>query len=302
MKTTRCIRRRSSVGCFTARGRRFTVRQLEHIDYLTERYFHEGRTAISQRVCRFLRWKQPNGRLKDIACREVLRTLDKEGIINLPPPRSRGAVWRGAGPREEYAGNTSQVTSLDFKSLRLEIADDAELSQLWNTLVCEFHYLKSSRIVGRQIKYIVFDNKDRPLACLGWGDAFWQLKPRDTWIGWNPSQRTRKRHLLINNVRFLILPWVTVPNFASYILARCSRAVLNDWEEKNNFRPALLETFVDTTRFLGTCYQAANWLALGTTAGYAKTGNRHHNSQTLKTLYVYPVTKRFRAMLKARGK
>ena len=153
----------------------------------------------------------------------------------------------------------------------------------------------------KEIKYIVFD-KNRPVACLGWGDASWQLKVRDKWIGWNASQRTRKLHLLVNNVRFLILPWVIVPNFASYILAKCSRAVVNDWEQKNAFRPVLLETFVDTKKFIGTCYRAANWTELGTTSGYAKRGSYHYNSQSPKTLYVYPVNKKFSALLKGRGK
>lgn len=300
MGTTFYLSKMTSFEYFKARGRRFTVRQLDKIKYITERYFDEGRTAISERVCRFLRWKQANGRLKDVACREVLRKLDEEGVINLPSPKSRGAVWN-VRDYKKYDGDTSLITSLNFKSLRLEIAKDAELSKLWHTLVSEFHYLKSSRIVGRQIKYIVFA-KNRPVACLGWGDASWQLKVRDKWIGWNASQRTRKRHLLVNNVRFLILPWVKVPNFASYILAKCSHAVVNDWEEKNAFRPVLLETFVDTKKFIGTCYRAANWTELGTTSGYAKSGSYHYNSQSPKTLYVYPVNKKFSALLKGRGK
>jgi len=200
-----------------------------------------------------------------------------------------------------YEGDTSKITSLDFKSLRLETVKGGKQSQLWHKLVCEFHYLGSSRIVGRQIKYMVFAN-NRPIACIGWGDASWHLKCRGEWIGWNVSQRSRKRHLIINNIRFLILPWVNVPNLASHIIARCSRTVIGDWEQKNGFRPVLLETFVDTSRFVGTCYRAANWIELGTTSGYAKSGSHHHNSQTPKTLYVYSVAKNFRGLLKGRGK
>jgi len=115
-------------------------------------------------------------------------------------------------------------------------------------------------------------------------------------------QRSRRRHLVVNNVRFLILPWVRVPNLASFILARSGEAVLRDWQTAYGFQPALLETFVDTGRFLGTCYRAANWIEAGATAGYSKTGSAHHNSQTPKTLFVYPTRHDFREVLKGQRK
>ncbi len=288
---------------FHARGRFFTPKQIARIKTIVDRYSAEGRTRISQRVCRALRWRQANGELKDMACREVLRRLDDLGVIDLPAPKWGGAKWP---PREENQQPCSKekavaISSLSFSEIELVcIASKRDpLAALWNSLVDQHHYLHSSRIVGRQLKYIAF-YAETPIACMGWGDCAWAQAARDRWIGWSEGQRSRKRHLVINNCRFLILPHVKVPNLASWLIARCTSAAIRDWNEQYSIRPILLETFVDSQRFAGTCYRAANWLAVGTTSGYAKVGNSHHNSQTPKLVFAYPTTQRFRKLLKGR--
>ena len=282
---------------YRARGRHFTDTQLERILQIAECHFSEGRTSISVQVCKALRWRQPNGRLKDVACREVLRKLEADGLLSLPKPRGKGGVWLPGPTSTKYSGQTSPVRRLDFPDVELRLVKTGDHVPLWNTLVSTYHYLGSSRIVGRQMKYLAFA-KGRPVACVGWGDGCWAVSARDRWIGWSAQQRSRNRHLVINNVRFLILPWVRVPNLASFILARCGEAVLKDWQAAYGFQPVLLETFVDPVRFHGTCYRAANWIEVGTTAGYSKTGSAHHNSQAPKTLFVYPVRRSFRDVLK----
>ena len=279
-----------------ARGRRFTRCQMQLIAEIVDRYYHEGRTQISHRVCRALRWTQPNGRLKDVACREVLRKFHQLGIVNLPPPRSGGAVWRPLHSSHEYAVDHAAITSLAFSEIELRKVECKGDTQLWNSLISTFHYLGSSRIVGRQLKYLVFFD-GKPIACFGWGDCSWALSPRDNWIGWTEQQRAEQREKIINNVRFLILPWIRFPNLASYLLAKCSQRVAVDWQEKYAVLPVLLETYVDPAYFSGTCYRAANWRKIGLTAGYAKVGGSHHNPKEPKLLFVYPLTAKFQQIL-----
>lgn len=238
-----------------------------------------------------------------MACREVLRQLDSLGIISLPPPKWGGAKWVAPELSSVPLVDASPITSIslrEIKLIRIGSKCDAHAS-LWNALVDQYHYLHSSRIVGRQLKYIAFHDS-RPIACLGWGDCAWAQSARDSWIGWSASQRTRNRHRVINNCRFLILPWVKVPNLASWLISKCTRAAVCDWEDQFSTRPLLLETFVDSLLFMGTCYRAANWSEIGTTSGYAKVGNSHHNSQTPKLVFVYPAASNFREVLKGRKK
>lgn len=279
-----------------ARGRRFTRRQMQRIAEIVDRHYYEGRTQISYRVCRALHWKQPNGRLKDVACREVLRKFHQLGIVSLPPPRSGGAVWKPSNSSVRYTVKHSPITSLTFTRIELRKVESRGDIRLWNSLVSTFHYLGSSRIVGRQLKYIALVN-GQPIACLGWGDCSWALSPRDNWIGWTEQQRAKQRERIINNVRFLILPWIKLPNLASHLLGKCSQRVAVDWQEKYAVLPVLLETYVDPAYFSGTCYRAANWREIGMTAGYAKAGDSHHNSQTPKILFVYPLTDDFQQIL-----
>lgn len=282
---------------FTARGRIFTSEDIDKIVRIVERSFEYGRTAISKQVCQALSWCQPNGRLKDMACREVLRKLETIGLIALPSPKGQGAVWNPPSPECDHDFDTTPVTAADLKSVQVRLVEDPGQILAWNALVGAYHYLHSSRIVGRQLKYVAYAG-ERLVACLGWGEAAWALKSRDGWIGWSSEDRACNRHLIVNNVRFLILPWIHVPNLASCLLAACSSRIVKDWFDKYGVRPVLLETFVDLAQFPGTCYRAANWTQIGVTAGYAKAGCSHHNSQTPKGIFVYPVHTRFKDMLK----
>ena len=178
-----------------------------------------------------------------------------------------------------------------MRSVRLQLVASTPAVRLWNYLVSTHHYLHSSRIEGRQLKYVAYDGS-RPIACLGWGEAAWELRARDRWIGWTRAQRRRARHRVVGNVRFLILPWVRVPNLASYLLALSVRTLQHDWQRAYASAPVLLESFVDPERFHGTSYLAANWLRVGLTSGYAKKGATHHNSQRPKAVFLYPLDPR----------
>jgi len=147
-----------------------------------------------------------------------------------------------------------------------------------------------------QLRYLVY-SAEQPVALLGFGAAAWQSAPRDRYIGWSHEQRQRNLHLIVNNARFLILPWVQSKNLASMILAQAARTLPNHWQEVYGYRPVLLETFVEKRRFRGTCYKAANWVYLGQTQGRGKLGPAGKQSVPIKDLWVYPLDRRFRNLL-----
>jgi hypothetical protein len=165
--------------------------------------------------------------------------------------------------------------------------------------LAEFHYLGYRGTVGENLQYMVTTESGRLLACLLFGSAAWKCKSRDGFIGWNPEQRQRNLHLLTDNTRFLILPFVQVPHLASWMLGRVLRHLSADWQSKYGHPILLVETFVERERFAGTSYKAANWLPLGSTAGRSRQDRRHTLQVPVKDVYVYPLVRRFREGLSA---
>jgi hypothetical protein len=163
-----------------------------------------------------------------------------------------------------------------------------------------YHYLGCRGHVGEHIKYIVFDRHNRPLACMLFGSAAWKTKARDFFIGWSPSVRQVNLKLMTNNTRFLILPWVVVPNLASFILGACLRRLSDDWQYRYGHNLVLVETFVDRSRFAGTCYLSANWIKIGNTCGRSRQDRYKRLTVPIKDLYIYPLADDFRQQLCAR--
>ena len=273
---------------FIARGRRFSRQEIEVVQHIVKQDFDKGRSAISRQVCEVLDWRQPNGWLKDRACRDVLRAMDAEGLVELPPPLVRGGSPSGNGKVRRRQWNFEEFERLTFTEYRrptLRMVRHTEHESLWNELVDEYHYLGYSVIVGKHLKYVAyFDHV--PVACLGWGSAAWSVKARDQWIGWDQETRKRNLHKIVNNVRFLILPWVTVKNLASTILAISHRILIQDWQAYYRTRPLLLETFVNKDRFTGASYKAANWICVGETNGFAKNGNSWSSHGIVKRVFL----------------
>jgi hypothetical protein len=170
---------------------------------------------------------------------------------------------------------------------------------LWDYLVDTYHYLGFPWIVGSYLKYLALVD-GQVVACLGWGSAAWKVACRDNWIGWDQRSRQRNLHKLVNNVRFLILPWVRVQHLASKVLALNIRCLPGDWQRFYHYPISLLETFVDTTRFKGTCYKACNWIHAGLTRGRGKYDRGHRCSEPLKAVYLYPLSRDFREALHVR--
>jgi len=280
------------------RGRPVTPQDLDLIRSLVYQYREQGRTFISKELCRIWNWHQPNGALKDMACRELLRRLEQKGLLRLPPPkididRKQKKPFPKALPHETdpLTGRLKEFLPIDFKMIR-----GSPQEALSNSLIHQYHYLGYRQTVGPCLKYMAYI-QNRPIACLSWGAAAWKVSCRDQFIGWSLSARTKNLSLIVNNTRFLILPWVRIPYLASHLLSQNIKVLASDWYRRYQYAPVLLETFVDSERFFGTSYRAANWLWVGRTQGRGKNDRDHQRALPVKEVFLYPLKKEFREIL-----
>ena len=277
----------------TIRGRRFTAQELGTIQAIVEASPQAHRFALSKMVCRALGWHQPNGRLKDRSCRDVLARLDAIGLLRLPPPR-RPPVRRRPVPITERSAPRS-VAAFHPRDIGVACfsvvtgSGDLERERLWNEYVERYHELGYGVSLGAHVKYFVTLGEE-PIACLAFGGAAWRVEARDRWIGWSRERRERNLHYVVNNTRFLIFPWIEVHNLASRLLSLAARRVRGDWLRLYAYRPVLLETFVNSERHAGTCYRAANWRLVGPTKGRGKLDRHFEAKQPKKAVWVYPLT------------
>jgi hypothetical protein len=173
-------------------------------------------------------------------------------------------------------------------------SDDA---RLFNGLLAHEHYLGHRNTVGENLRYLVRDRHDRPVACALFGSAAWTCAERDVFLGWARPTRERNLQRLTNNTRFLIPAWVRVPHLASHVLGLIARRIRADWQAKYGHPVYAMETFVDRSRFKGTCYRAANWLRLGATRGRTRNDRTHRIRAAVKDVYLYPLVADFRREL-----
>lgn len=258
-----------------------------------------NRTRLSQELCLLWDWRAANGQVKDMACRTLLLKLERRGHISLPARQSSGG-WGGRKLSIPYLLHKTDAIVCALSALapvHIELVADSYLLGLFKCLLCHYHYLGFSTTVGENLKYLVFDRAQNPLACLLFGSAAWKCAPRDQFIGWDANSRKANLNLLTNNMRFLILPWVRAPHLASHILGRVARRISSDWVEKYGHPIYLLETFVERERFRGTAYQAANWIWAGQTRGRSRNDRYATLKVPVKDVYLYPLTNRFREAL-----
>jgi hypothetical protein len=276
------------------RGRTFAPEELSRIKMLVETSPEEHRFALSKRVCKELGWIQPNGRLKDRSCRDVLARLDEIGFIRLPRPRRPSVrrrpveITERSAPRPSAAFGPRDIEAASFRIV--SGTGNLEQERLWNEYVERYHYLGYGVPVGPHIKYFV-TLAGEPIACLCFAGAAWRVEARDRWIGWNFRERERNLRYIVNNTRFVIFPWINVPNLASRLLALAAKRIATDWQRLYAYQPLLLETFVDSERYAGTCYLAANWLLVGYTKGRGKLDRQFKANLSKKAVLLYPVTK-----------
>lgn len=285
----------------TIQGRQVAAAELGTIRSLIARHPDWHRTRLSQELCRLWDWVNEGGRLKDMAARALLRKLDSAGLIELPAPirsanngfRNRPPVMDTLGlelPRIE--GRLSALQPIGIQ--RVESAEDA---RLFRGLLQQYHYLGYTGPVGENLRYLIHDRQGRLLGCLSYGAAAWRVADRDRFIGWNEAARKRGLSRIANNMRFLLLPWVRVPHLASHLLAATRRRLSTDWQEKYGHPILLLETFVEQGRFAGTCYKADNWIRVGQTTGRTRNHNSGDPTVPVKSVWLYPLHRRFRGAL-----
>ena len=280
-------------------GRLFTGKEIDRIRQLIASDRKLNRVQLSRIACDEFSWLRPDGGSKEMSCRVAMLRMERDGLITLPLPqkgngngKNRPRLTSISDPKEAVSLPAGALGKLLFRPVNTP--DD---SKLWNELIERYHYLGYKPLPGAQIRYLVFGNSHLLLAALGFGAAAWTVAPRDRFIGWAAQQRKHNLHLVVNNARFLILPWVTSHNLASRILAGIARQLPHDWQERYSYKPVLLETFVEQKRFHGTCYRAANWTHVGQTQGRGKLDRHYRYSLPVKDIFLYTLDKRFRQTL-----
>ena len=281
-------------------GRTFRTGELELMRQTAREFSGLGVTEIARTVCELLEWKRPSGGLKNHECQQLLERLQAEGFLQLPDLRKLG----GRGPRRANGLSgaccepaTVDCTASECEPLELALVEGPAESRQWREQVERYHYLRCCVPFGANLRYWA-RNRGRELACLLWISPAWKMRARDEWIGWTDEQRGRNLQSIVNNGRFLILPWVQVKGLASKILALSARRMPYDREIRYGRRPLLLETLVDAKRFRGTCYRAANWIHVGQTTGRGRMDREHTaHRQAVKDIYVYPLVRDARRRL-----
>lgn len=282
---------------FRYRARQLGIQDIRFIQALVSKHYQRGRSHVSRTLCEAWQWIQPNGKLKEYAARDLLLRLEEQGLIELPPRlRPKNNLKEKSFDQvplflhEPINGSAGEH---DVPSI--EVVHSQE-SYLWDYLVHHHHYLGLPKLVGEHLKYLVTIN-GQVVACLSWASAAWKVKARDQFIGWDELTKRRNLHLIANNTRFLIPDWVRVKHLASRVLALSLRRLSADWQRIYGHPIHLAETFVDISRFSGTCYRAANWVFVGQTKGSAKKGNAYLYHGQPKAIYLYPLHPHFRRYL-----
>ena len=281
---------------FSYRNRQLDMQDIRFIQELIAQDYPRGRSHIARTLCEAWQWVQPNGKVKECAARDLLLRLEEQEFITLPP-RQRTKINRKKSydqipffQRAPLEGPIQQ-----FEPPEIEILDPWD-AYLWDYLIEHHHYLGRPPLVGEHVRHLV-RIQGQEVACLAWASAAWKVKSRDQFIGWDEAGKRKNLYLLANNTRFLILDWVRIKHLASKILALSLRRLSADWQQRYGHPIVLAETFVDLSRFTGTCYRAANWIPVGQTKGSAKRGNAYHYHGQPKAVYLYPLQRRFRQVL-----
>lgn len=281
------------------RNRRLVESDLITIRELIQSEGSRGRTHVSRQLCRLWEWRQPNGAFREIACRDLLRQLYARNLIELPAAL-KGARRPGYKNHIQTPNICTEPLTVGLAQLKAEIGivrvETKSQRDLLRDLLGAHHYLGYQQPTGPSLGYLVYE-QDRPLACARFGPAAWKVAARDEFIGWTSAQRQQNLKRLVNNDRFLILPWVKIPHLASFLLGRICRCLARDWWSVYRESIVLAETFVDSGRFAGTCYRAANWSCVGQSRGRGRNDREHEGGQSLKSVWCYPLQREFRRPL-----
>ena len=315
-------------------GRDFTAREIFELRTFIASHPNATRSQLAERLCVMFDLFQTDGKIKKTTASHILKRMAMDNIVRLPDPLPRKPRKPRQKHSNQVKIKELLLSKEEISELRFIPVDTRSENAIWREMIECFHYINGYHVYGSQIRYLVYgdirsttvntsispvaEHLNEPvsrriahwahrhpvegagepylLAALAFGACAWKLRSRDEYIGWSDSQRERNLNLVVNNVRFLIIPWIKSPNLASRILGGIARQVPADWEKRYNYRPVLLETFVQLDRHQGICYQAANWIRTGTTSGYSHSSKKKKQIPE-KAIFLYPLHKNFRRIL-----
>lgn len=275
-------------------GQYFNTAMIDRIQAVVRSNPDISRRALSRQVCEWLGWRSPNGKLQDMSCRKALQALHTQGKITLPEiNENHYAFQRSKTAKRQKPPGVAKISCPIEKLGRVEIVPItsrySKASRQWNQLLDGYHYLGSGPLCGAQIRYLIHSEIYGWIGGLSFSAATWRLKARDEFIGWSERARRQNLQRVVCNSRFLIVPTVRVQNLASHVLSRCLNQLKGDWKERYGYMPVLVETFVDSQRFAGASYRAANWIWVGETAGRTNSFANGKVSDGKKQIYVFPL-------------
>ena len=283
-------------------GRQFSTEDIALIIITTQMYPKLSQTEIASTICELLGWLTPNGKPKRLQCVEFLRELEAEGIIKLPATKTRCSRQGHKGYiQTAKQSNEEKTEAKEIRvcgALSLEIVPSGKRLAQWRKYMSSYHRLGDPQVFGAQIRYMI-TTEGHDLGCLLFSASSWALAPREKWIGWTSEERKTRLHLILNNSRFMLFPWVRVKNLASRALSMAARRIQRDWLDEYCYAPVLLETFVEPP-YKGTCYKASNWTYLGETQGRGRNDRHNEWALTQKSIYVLPLQRDFRDVLKGK--
>lgn len=279
-------------------GRQIKTEELTVIRETVETFWRLSREELAQTVCEHLGWHTASGSNKVDASMKLLERLENQGLIRLPEKRScsqmrykQPVITDRTCPQARIEGTLS-----DIGPIRLTVIHDKEDAALFNEYLSRYHYLGYKKPFGCYLRYFI-EGAGSILGCMLFSGAAKALRSRDQWIGWSCNDRLKNLGFIVNNQRFLIFPWVRVRYLASHALGKVVRVLRRHWQERWNYQPVLLETFVDPQYFDGTCYHAANFRHIGMTRGIGLVRKGKQYKTSPKKIFVYPLVDNFRQVL-----
>lgn len=278
-------------------GRTFAPEELALIREVVESCRGLSRSELAQTVCELLGWRRPSGGLKALECGEFLERLEGAGALELPARQHRRPLGsRTRVPVTERGDRGRDLVGEvgDFAPIEIEAVETPDQRLLFRELVGRHHYLGHRVPFGAHLRYLVFASRPERtvVGCVQFSSPAWRMAVRDAWIGWDDTARHRNLQRVVSNSRYLILPWVRVKNLASRVLSLALRRLCVDWPRRYGVEVLLVETLVDTSRYTGHCYRAANWISLGETAGRGRMDREHlRHGASPKTVLIYPLVK-----------
>jgi hypothetical protein len=291
-------------GMIHVQGRRVDAADLTGVQALVDGNPDWSRHRLAKELCRRWGWRTPRGQLKTFAARSLLITLSQKYGLRLPPLREacRRIPW-GVRPAQRLSARPlveASLASLQPLSWQAGVVQ-SPAGERGLDYLREYHYLGCNRPVGTHLLYLVQDAQGRDLSVHLIGAAAWHCAARDRYIGWSSAARVAGLHRIGNHSRFLVLPWVRVPQLASHLLGALAGRICLDWPSQHGWRLELLESFVEIGRFAGACYRAAHWQEVGQTTGRTRQEKEHRASAPPKSVWVCGLEEGFRERLGSVG-